>query len=640
MTIDTTCRPFGHSIRVVRAVRDGSGYREEEVEVHRRGSRKTVERAARMVPGFIRAGEIEQYTAEQWVRVFGSGSERSDHGRVAPERAPAKPPVVIRADPPAAASGNGQAKREPAEMPDAKRIPIALVDPSPNQPRQEFDEAELNNLAKSFKAAGLLQPILVRPKLHRYELVAGERRLRAARLAGWSEIPALVQRLDDLAAAEATAIENLQRQNLNPIEEARAYQTLLDNRNVTQAELAGRLGVSQPQIANRLGLLKLPEPWQKRIIAGEIPATHARALAPFRDRPKLVEAIDKEIRDELRMTKTVGTVEDFERLVSQAVSSATREWGRHGKWNNRLHDYVPAFKPTPEQRAELDIITAEVYGRRVELACNVERFDQLMEEHEARWVEKKLAKRDRESEAKRNPNVAKMTPKQREEHEAAQRQRDKEALQQRQRRRAEIRANWWRWCIAQHIAGPQIQLDDLLRMVLAAATEWDDQYGHWNEGLWDILKGCGVKCSRDRWDRRLWSGLVACEDVPGGDAAMGEVLAAFCQRLFWLPGDDGNPEEPARSVPDGDVERVIQQLRVDVAEYWKADKMGPLTEAWLGAHVKEELEQLAKSAKVILAGATKSQAVAALKADSSWQTMPKELAVPERKVKGKKGGRR
>jgi ParB/RepB/Spo0J family partition protein len=166
-------------------------------------------------------------------------------------------------------------------------IDVKLIAPSPWQPRQAFDEAELAGLAQSISAHGLLQPILVRETRAGYELLAGERRLRAAKVAGLANIPAVLRRCDDGEAQEIALLENLQRRDLSPIEEAHAFQTLLAregsvNGPLTQVALAQRLGVSQSHIANRLRLLKLPEETKARVISGEITGSQARELLPRR----------------------------------------------------------------------------------------------------------------------------------------------------------------------------------------------------------------------------------------------------------------------------------------------------------------------------------------------------------------------
>lgn len=158
------------------------------------------------------------------------------------------------------------------------QIPVAKVVPNPNQPRQHFDPEALAELVHSLQTVGLLQPIVVRPRGHDYEIVAGERRWRAAREAGWDTVPALIRQTDDADLLRDALLENLHRVQLNPLEEAAAYQQLLSDFGVTQEELADSLGRSRPHLTNTLRLLKLPPTVQRRVAAGVLSAGHARAL--------------------------------------------------------------------------------------------------------------------------------------------------------------------------------------------------------------------------------------------------------------------------------------------------------------------------------------------------------------------------
>lgn len=167
---------------------------------------------------------------------------------------------------------------------------VAMIEPKTDQPRKTFDEEALAGLASSISAHGLLQPILVRPLPNdRYQIVAGERRWRASKMAGLDEIPAIVIQQDDAEAAEISLIENIQRQDLNPLEEAMAYRALMDNFDLTQEQLSERVGKSRPAIANALRLLDLPEEVLVMLRDGAITAGHARTLLGCRDREALVK---------------------------------------------------------------------------------------------------------------------------------------------------------------------------------------------------------------------------------------------------------------------------------------------------------------------------------------------------------------
>ncbi|MEX0914096.1 MAG: ParB/RepB/Spo0J family partition protein [Demequina sp.] len=176
---------------------------------------------------------------------------------------------------------------ELVDVPGARfaQIDPAAVVPNPRQPRKEFDEAALAELVDSVKEIGILQPIVVRPHPsgEGYELIMGERRLRATREAGLEQIPAIIRETDDTEMLRDALVENLHRSELNPLEEAAAYQQLLDDFGITHDELAKRIARSRPQISNTLRLLRLPPLVQRRVAAGVLSAGHARALLSLPD---------------------------------------------------------------------------------------------------------------------------------------------------------------------------------------------------------------------------------------------------------------------------------------------------------------------------------------------------------------------
>jgi ParB family chromosome partitioning protein len=157
-------------------------------------------------------------------------------------------------------------------------LPLDRVFPGRQQPRQRFDEEKLRSLAGSMRSVGVTQPVLVRPRDDAYELIVGERRWRAAQLAGLKTIPAIVRDIADAQALELSLVENLQREDLNPIEEATAYERLLKELRLTQEELAERVGKDRSTVANALRLLKLPEAIQSDLTKGALTMGHARAL--------------------------------------------------------------------------------------------------------------------------------------------------------------------------------------------------------------------------------------------------------------------------------------------------------------------------------------------------------------------------
>lgn len=205
--------------------------------------------------------------------------------------------------------GGTAPKQEPQGQESAVNLmPITALHPNPNQPRRHFDDAALRELADSIKSQGIIQPLLVRPLggENTYQIVAGERRWRAAQLAGLKEVPVYVRQLSDKEVMAAALIENLQREDLNPIEEAEALQALRDALELTQEELASRLGKSRPAIANALRLLQLSATARADIQAGLLSAGHARCLLGI-DAPIASEALRQRI---LSHKLTVREAED------------------------------------------------------------------------------------------------------------------------------------------------------------------------------------------------------------------------------------------------------------------------------------------------------------------------------------------
>ena len=188
----------------------------------------------------------------------------------------------------------GDFSDEPLEQSGYKLLPIYKVEPNPEQPRQDFDEEELRALADSIEIHGLIQPLTVREMTSGYyQIIAGERRWRAARMAGLSEVPAVIIEADDKKVMELALIENLQRQDLNPVEEAFGYQNLISIYGLTQEEAAARVGKSRPAVANALRLLALDENVLYKLRTGELTSGHARAILQLKSPKKQMEAAQK-----------------------------------------------------------------------------------------------------------------------------------------------------------------------------------------------------------------------------------------------------------------------------------------------------------------------------------------------------------
>lgn len=203
---------------------------------------------------------------------------------------------------------------------ETNEIPIELIDPSTLQPRSVFDGVKLEELAKSILANGVVQPVLVRKRDNRYELVAGERRWRAAQIAGLIKIPAVVRNVTDDKVLEIALIENIQREDLNPIEEARAYKKLIETLGLTQETVGERVGRDRSYVTNYLRLLKLPEEIQELLQAGRISTGHARTLLGV-SQPDLQRRIARRIIDQ---GLSVRATEQLVRLAGSNPGSQDR----------------------------------------------------------------------------------------------------------------------------------------------------------------------------------------------------------------------------------------------------------------------------------------------------------------------------
>ncbi|MGB3877418.1 MAG: ParB/RepB/Spo0J family partition protein [Shinella zoogloeoides] len=199
----------------------------------------------------------------------------------------------------------------PAVNPD-RLVPIEFVGRNPRNPRRYFDESELQDLASSIRQHGIVQPVVVRTTADiRYEIIAGERRWRAAQLAGLIEIPVIIRDVDDRTALEIAIVENVQRSDLNPLEEAMGYELLIADHGYTQNDLGEIIGKSRSHVANSLRLLKLPDPVREMLASGTLSAGHARALIPTSDPVALAKAV---------VAKGMS-VRDAERLAQNDIKS-------------------------------------------------------------------------------------------------------------------------------------------------------------------------------------------------------------------------------------------------------------------------------------------------------------------------------
>lgn len=190
-------------------------------------------------------------------------------------------------------------------------IPINEIEPNKEQPRKIFNEKKMEELSQSIKEHGIIQPLIVKKQKHYYVIVAGERRWRAARMAGLSEVPVLIQEYTTNEAMEISLIENIQRQDLNPIEEAKAFEALINTFSLKQDEVAKRVGKSRSSIANTLRLLQLDESIQDLLIQQLLSEGHARALLSLSDKVSQLLVVEKILKDNLSVRETEKMVKDL-----------------------------------------------------------------------------------------------------------------------------------------------------------------------------------------------------------------------------------------------------------------------------------------------------------------------------------------
>jgi ParB family chromosome partitioning protein len=235
------------------------------------------------------------------------------------------------------------------------QLPLVNIDPNPNQPRKQFDEEKLKELSDSIATHGMLQPLLVTPRNGRYMLVAGERRWRAARMAGLAQVPALIMSLTEKEVAELSLIENLQRDDLNALEEAQGIAQLMEQFSMTQEEAAQRLGRSRPAVANALRLLQLAPEVQEMLRQGQLSAGHGRALAGIQ-----------------QMEQQVALAQE---VISQGLSVRQLEELLRKKKSRRVVE-KPAVAP---EFTELEDKLMRAFGTRVVVKGNLDKGRIILE---------------------------------------------------------------------------------------------------------------------------------------------------------------------------------------------------------------------------------------------------------------------
>ena len=243
-------------------------------------------------------------------------------------------------------------------------IAVSQLDPNPDQPRRTFDTQALEALAESIRQAGVLQPLLVVENGARYRIVAGERRYRAARMAGLQSVPCVVRDMTEQERMEAALIENLQREDLNPIEEAAGIRALMEECGYTQELAAKRVGRSRPAVANLLRLLQLPESIREMVKAGELSAGHARVLAGLADESRQLALAERAVREGM-------SVRELEKLAAQTMEKPAK----------------PEPKPLPSELNDMQERLQNVLGVRTALHGNLKKGKIILQYDSAEELE-------------------------------------------------------------------------------------------------------------------------------------------------------------------------------------------------------------------------------------------------------------
>lgn len=250
---------------------------------------------------------------------------------------------------------------EEAKPNEIVEIKISEIRSNPYQPRKIFDEEALNELASSIKEHGIVQPIIVKKSIKGYELVAGERRTKAAKIAGLETVPAIVKDFDDEQMMEIALIENIQRENLNPIEEAMAYDSILKSSNITQDELAKKFGKSRSYITNTLGLLRLPDDTKKYVEDNKLSMSHARALSKLDDTEQINRLANKIVNENLNVRAIENITRDIheQEIKKETDENTLFEFKQYDTLNTN-HIYEDAMR-------EKFGIKVKITGKKIEI---------------------------------------------------------------------------------------------------------------------------------------------------------------------------------------------------------------------------------------------------------------------------------
>lgn len=256
-----------------------------------------------------------------------------------------------------------------------EQITIADIRPNPYQPRKIFDDEALIELSESIKEHGVLQPIIVRKKGSKFEIVVGERRFRASKKVHLEEIPAVIRDFNDQQMMELAILENLQREDLTPIEEAEAYQNLMENLGLTQEQLAFRLGKSRPHIANHIRLLSLPEIVRNEVSEGKLSMGHGKALLGLKKKKNIPLIMQKTIKENLNVRQLEALVQRLNENVPRETKKVEKDIFTLEKESELREFFGTAVKITKNEEKEKGKIEIEFYSK-----DDLERILKLLED--------------------------------------------------------------------------------------------------------------------------------------------------------------------------------------------------------------------------------------------------------------------
>ena len=457
-------------------------------------------------------------------------------------------------------------------------IPVDQIVASPFNPRSTFDQVELHQLADSLVADGQMQNIVVRKRLliarcndengndARYELVAGERRWRAAQVAGLASIRAMVVDVDDKKAIELAGMENYQRAQLNDIEQARWFETMIEQAGYTQKKLGEKLGITQAQVSQRLALLKLPNDWQTALITGVIPFTWARELAPWTDHPQILKRLRADIGQDVpgSLNGFKGALEDAIEAMSRPIASGANVQFEDNDGNYRWT--TVAFKPTKKQKEELQLITVKRdWGGPQKRALNIELWDKLQAAGE-----KRRAKRDAAAAAKRD-QVAQAAPKG---SPAQKRALAKKQAEQLERKIYAWKIRWYQNRIAEHLRTECVLIPTRWRLLLFFACGQSPHIRQ--EQMIREAASLGAKVKKRGYGKDALGTLANMSD--------GDLDELVCKALEqWVQHDTTNYRSEIQPV---DIELIADELAIDIAQEWELDR------SYLELHTTAQLQAL------------------------------------------------